>query len=58
MSHLKHKKTIINAKTLTILVDANVEIIITYLFIKLWTSFSLLKYLNEPFLFINSREGK
>ena len=35
MSHLKHKKTIINAKTLTILVDANVEIIITYLFIKL-----------------------
>ena len=53
MSHSKHKKTIINAKTLTILVDANVEIIITYLFIKLWTSFSLLKYLNEPFLFIN-----
>ena len=34
MSHWKHCKTIINAKTLTILVDANVEIM-TYLFIKL-----------------------
>ena len=34
MSHWKHRKTIINAKTSTILVDANVEIF-TYLFIKL-----------------------
>ena len=34
MSHWKHRKTNINAKTLNILVDSNVEII-TYLFIKL-----------------------
>ena len=34
MSHWKHRKTIINAKTITILVDTNVEIT-TYLFIKL-----------------------
>ena len=34
MSHWKHKKTIINGKTLKILVDANVELI-TYLFVKL-----------------------
>ena len=34
MSHWKYRKTIINAKKLTILADGNVEII-TYSFIKL-----------------------
>ena len=27
-----------------------------YLFIKLWRSFSLLKYLDKPFLYLNARE--
>ena len=55
MSHWKHRKPIITTKTLSILVNANVETV-TYLYIKLWSFFSLFKYLNDPFIYLYPRE--